>query len=603
MNVIKKIRERKVNLIALSVLLIIVIILGAFLGNKVATSHGTVTLSEVSFYGSKDNVVSAFLFQPISATPQNKVPAVMLAYGGTGLKDFMVNIAIELGRRGFVALAVDTTGCGFTEGTSSNVALDALSYLRGLGYVDTDNIGLVSQSMGRNFIQAAIDAEPDWYKSCMFLGITPSGGPDYVAGLKNAGVVYGIAEESSELDAESWTDDPWWSESLLNGTGHEGAPQASVVYGDISEGTGRIVYRPNIDHAQTTESTQSASAVNEWMTLTLGSNSALAHDNTVMQWKQFWVSISFLAMIAFIFTAATGFAKSEYFTDVIAPLPEYKGFKGRGFWICAGITTLLGPLLYVGSWTKWPLVRGLNSRLPFEFANHYATWFLVLAAVTAALLIINYFILRKDGFTFKDTGLVGSPKKIIKSLVGAMFIFLVIYTVAVLCYGKYKMPITLSGIPIPIMFRPLDSLRMHYFLNYFAVYLPFYLTIGVLFAGFMRPGKGSIRLGKEMLINSAILSVGSILFLLLFYVPLYAGHGTNQALIQWGSIMGSFAPGFTGIIMIYLIPVPIFNTLTACTLTYFNRKTGNVWLGAIIMALLFTWMQVSTMNFGGAIAF
>lgn len=605
-------------LISTSVILIAIMILGGFLGNVVATDGGKTSMTEVSFKGSADNVVSAFMFQPNSASAENKAPAVILAYGGTGLKDFMVNISIELARRGIVAMPVDTNGCGATEYSSSIVAVDALSYLRSQPFVDENNIGVVVQSFGKMFAWDILRNQPDWYKSIAYLGITPWGHPmmdsgmvtnEEIYAIKNVLYVFGTAEETAldpftiNYNASNFFENPLWDTLIFKGQPHDEICKEHTVYGNIEDGTARMVVSPNIDHASTTESTKSVSAVVEWMVLTLGVKTNLSATNTIMQMKKFYVSVSFVAMILFMFTAGAAFVKSESYADCLAPETEYKGLTKAGYWIGAVITTALGPLTWAASWFKWPIVKGLNTQLPFPFANAYASWFIVLALITAALLVINYFILRRKGFTFKDTGLSCSLKDFGKQAGMAVLIFVIIYAVGTFIYGKFKMPITLSGIPIPIMFRPLDGIRLPYLLNYFLVYLPYYLVLAVLLFGFLRPKNGTLALWKEMLINVAVLAVGPIVFLLGYYLPLYAGWGINPLYTQWQIANGApiFMSGYFGVIMIYMIPVPIINAITACGMTYFGRKTGKVWFAAILMALLFAWMQVSTVNFASAI--
>lgn len=607
---------RKNVLIATSVILLAIMVLGGFLGNVVATDGGKSSMTEVSFKGSADNVVSAYLFQPKTATAENKAPAVILAYGGTGLKDFMVNISIELARRGIVAMPVDTNGCGATEYSSSIVALDAMGYLRSQPFVDDQNVGIVVQSFGKMFAWDIIKNQPDWYKSIAYLGITPVGSPmtgvfpdEDIFAIKNVLYVFGTAEETAEdpytinYNASNYFESPLWDTLIFKGQPHDEICKEHTIYGSIEDGTARMVVSPNVDHAGTTESTKSASAVVEWMVLTLGAKTELPATNTILQMKKFYVSISFVAMILFMFSAGAAFVKSESYADCIAPEQEYKGLTKAGYWIGAAITTLLGPLTWAASWLKWPIVQGLNTMLPFAFANDYVSWFMVLAVITTVLLVINYFILRRKGFTFKDTGLSCSLKDFGKQAGMAVLIFVIIYAVGTFIYGKFKMPITLSATPIPIMFRPLDGIRLPYLLNYFLVYLPYYLAIAVLLFGFLRPKSGKLALWKEMLINVAVLAVGPILFLLGYYLPLFAGWGVNPLYTQWQIANGApiFMTGYFGVIMIYMMPVPIMNAITACTMTYFGRKTGKVWFAAILMALLFAWMQVSTVNFAGAI--
>lgn len=596
----------KRNLVIISFILIAVMFLSAYFGHIVATDNGKVKLSEVSFYGSKDNVVNALLFVPKSATSENPAPGVILAYGGAGLKDFMVNTAIELARRGIVAMPVDTAGNGYTEGTTSNVGIDAITYLRNLTYIDKDNIGLGAQSMGVNFILDIANAEPDWYRSMVFIGTAPRPAtPELVEKLHNFAILTGWAESSGPdyLPALGNNyDDPKWI-NLISGSGHEGTIEEGVVYGNISEGTGRVLYNPKVSHAGHTEKNASIKLTVQWMTRTLGVDSSLSPDDTsMMAWKQFWMSVCFVAMIAFILVAGKGIVESDYFAGATSPVPEYKGFTGSGFWIGAIITTLLGPILYYWAFMKAHslTVESFNSRLPVHFGNYYLGWFIVLAIITAILMVLNYFILRKKGFKFENIGLSSSFKGMIRTMVGALFIFIVIYTASDIIYGFFKLPVTFSGLMIPIVFRSLNSLRANYMLSYFVLYLPYYLATFALLAGYLRPKGGKMSMGMEMLVNWLILSVGSIILILLYWMPMHAGVGPTQLMTAY-SHLGHPTGLLFGIAMIYLVPVPIVCAIGAAFHTYFFRKTGKVWLAAIIMALLFAWMQVSTINFVGAI--
>ena len=235
--------DKKNNLIKISIILIVVMFLFTYFGYLVSTSGGNVDMREVSFRGSQDNVISSFLFVPDTATAANPAPAVLLAYGGTGLKDFMVNISIELARRGFVAMAVDTSGGGLTEHTSASVALDTMRFLRGQSFVETYNIGLVGQSMGRLVIQAIADNEPDWYRSILFLGMIPVGSPEALAEYRNMAVLMGTADETfwqGRPFNRDWFGLPWWQTHMLSGLDHTGPIQGNVIYGNIAAGTGRI---------------------------------------------------------------------------------------------------------------------------------------------------------------------------------------------------------------------------------------------------------------------------------------------------------------------------------------------------------------------------
>src|SRR6201997_739304 len=76
-------------------------------------------------------------------------------------------------RRGYVVLALDQTGHGYSDPPSFANGFggpDGLTYLRSLDMVDKANIGLEGHSMGGWTILAAVAAAPNDYKSMVLEG-------------------------------------------------------------------------------------------------------------------------------------------------------------------------------------------------------------------------------------------------------------------------------------------------------------------------------------------------------------------------------------------------------------------------------------------------
>src|ERR1700712_456744 len=145
---------------------IMMILAGAFLAHAVQTSGG-VSLRDVRFAGDNGLTQSALLYVPKSATAAHPAPAVLASHGYINTREMQSPFAIELARRGFVVLAMDMVGHGYSEGS---VRLGpgqdlggpaALRYLQGLPYVDKANIGLEGHSMGGIPIATAAAAQPD----------------------------------------------------------------------------------------------------------------------------------------------------------------------------------------------------------------------------------------------------------------------------------------------------------------------------------------------------------------------------------------------------------------------------------------------------------
>jgi pimeloyl-ACP methyl ester carboxylesterase len=581
---------------------------GAFISYLIVTSFDTVSVQNTSFYGAAGNLVSANLFIPATATPATPAPGVLAVEGYNNNKDFMTNTALELAHRGFVVLAIDMPGQGDSTGTPFNYNFngpDGLAYLRSLAYVNTNEIGLVGMSMGGWSIEDAALGSPSGYKSMFFMDSFPLFIPSTLyPQLKDVAIQMSFADEFT----------PAWLQVATGSQTTNSAPlkalfntNASVtpgeVYGNIASGTARIYYEPYIDHPQSTDNTVSITNVVSWFEMTIGGGSTTpGNSNMIFPVKQVSLSISFIAALIFIFTFGGYLLKTEYFRDLVEPLPEYKGFKGSGYWIGAIIVTALGPLLYL--WGFANLGGDVsNYLLPMGFVNDYMAWENLVAAVAVVILVASYFLsLRKAGVTRNDLGFGWSAGKIAKSLGFAVLVLAPIYITLTYCYSLFDSPFTL-GIdgfpPIPLVLLPLNDLRAFFTSSYFLTFLPIFLVYGVVFAGFVRYKKGNVSIGKEMIINSIVLSLGSILLLLYYYIPLYAG--ISQTLTNWPYLPG-VAMGLLGLDMIYFIPVPLFSIIGACVLTYFFRKTGKVWPGVLLTTAFITWYLVAFSAFTVAVA-
>ncbi|MEZ0345811.1 MAG: alpha/beta fold hydrolase [Infirmifilum sp.] len=569
---------------------ILAMVLGSWLAYMVTSSFGYVTVQDIRFYGPNSEVISAHLYVPADATAQNPAPGILAIHGYNNQKEYMANTALELARRGYVVLAIDMTGHGFSEGAVGSFSYGAvagLNYLRSLAYVDKNNIGLVGMSMGGWAIQAAALAVPDGYKSMFYMDsyVLP---PTLAPRLKNVAIQMSFADEFT----------PYW---LQVPTGRD-IPKSPVlkiifnvtedivpgkVYGDISKGTARILYEPYIDHAASTDDPVSIGNVVEWMGMTLQGGKNIPRDNMIFPLKQLFTSIAFIAAIAFIFIFGSFLLDLRFFQDLVSQPAEYKGFTGVSYWVAALITTALGPLLFLPTFIEWGMNTLLiNEITPQAPTNRYVIWMDTVAVVTVALLLLFYYLtLKKKGFTVENTGLKLPFEKILKSFLFAAVTLAPVYVILAYCYAVFRVPFTLAGLPEPIVLRPMSLVRFSFMASYFLPFLFYYLVIAVLFYGFMRYREGKVSVVKEILINSIIISAGSVVFLLYYYLPLYLGMPQT---LSWSYVFGGVP-----LAMIYYIVVPIISIITVAIITFFNRKTGSVWTGAFIAALLITWYNVA----------
>ena len=182
----------------------IIVLAGSLLAYFTQTTGG-VRIQDIRFTGSNGVAMSALLYVPPGATKKTPAPGVLAVHGYINSRETQSGFAIEFARRGYVVLAIDETGHGYSAAPAFANGFggpDGLKYLRGLDFVDPANIGLEGHSMGGWTILAAAAAYPDGYKAMVLEGsstgshFAPEGSLTYP---RNLALVYSQYDEFSAL--------------------------------------------------------------------------------------------------------------------------------------------------------------------------------------------------------------------------------------------------------------------------------------------------------------------------------------------------------------------------------------------------------------------
>ena len=226
---------------------VILILAGGLLAHLTQTSGG-IRIQDIRFKGAKGNTMSALLYIPSNATAQTPAPGVLAVHGYINSRETQDGFAIEFSRRGYVVLAIDQTGHGYSDPPAFANGFggpDGLAHLRSLDFVDKNNIGLEGHSMGGWAILAAATAMPNDYKSTVLEG-SSTGKPFAAEGTpswpRNVALVFAQYEEFSNL---MWgierARDVTQSPKLWALFGTQGPVEPGKVYGDIAQGTARVL--------------------------------------------------------------------------------------------------------------------------------------------------------------------------------------------------------------------------------------------------------------------------------------------------------------------------------------------------------------------------
>src|SRR6516165_3209277 len=228
------------------------ILAGSLTAHWIQTAHG-IRIHDVRFTGTNGAEMSALLYIPKNATAKTPAPGILAVHGYNNSRETQDGFAIEFARRGYVVLALDQTGHGYSDPPSFANGFggpDGLAYLRSLDIVDKANIGLEGHSMGGWTVLAAAAAMPDDYKAMVLEG-SSTGKPFAAEGTpswpRNAALVFAQYEEFSTL---MWgvekARDVTTSPKLWALFGTQGAVEPGKVYGDIGAGTARVLFTPAI---------------------------------------------------------------------------------------------------------------------------------------------------------------------------------------------------------------------------------------------------------------------------------------------------------------------------------------------------------------------
>jgi hypothetical protein len=130
--------------------------------------------------------------------------------------------------------------------------------------------------------------------------------------------------------------------------------------------------------------------------------------------------------------------------------------------------------------------------------------------------------------------------------------------------------------------KPMSLLQFRMFLSYFIPYLLYFIILGLVLNGQLRPSRkgAEMSMKSEMAINTALLVVGFLGLLGYQYIPLLMGGTLPRPNDNLFTILAiQFLPMFTMVALAY---------------TYFFRKTAHIYVGAFLCALLVTWILVAS---------
>ena len=557
---------------------VILILAGGLLGHLTQTSGG-IKIRDIRFSGAKGNTMSALLYIPPNATAQTPAPGILAVHGYINSRETQDGFAIEFARRGYVVLALDQTGHGYSDPPAFANGFggpDGLAHLRSLDFVDKKNIGLEGHSMGGWTVLAAATAMPNDYRAMVLEG-SSTGKPFAADGTpswpRNVALVFAQYEEFSSLMwGEDKARDVTKSPKLWALFGSQGPVEPGKVYGDIALGTARVLYTPAITHPAEHISHEAIGYSLDWFARTLQGGTPRPADDQIWFRKEIGTGLALLGFVALLIGAFDGLLEAPMYSRWLrlpevddGTMPAHSAASGRRWTIALILSALIPALTYYPAFAFAGTFVKSSIWLPQGITNQILVWAVINGLITLALMP---FAPKRAS----RTGLVG------QSVVIAVATIAIGYAALWLADLAFKIDFRFWIVALKLM----SAKQFLIFLIYLVPFTAFFVVaLHVLHRNFstMAAGRGTLYLT-----NIFALTLGFMVLVGLQYGTLWLTGKLFNPLPD---------PGFVPLSTIVAIQFVPLLAICAVIATFTWRRTGSSLPGALISGLFVTWYVVA----------
>ena len=591
---------------------LLVVFLASFMASMIQTSAGGVVVQDIKIPTQNGQWVVADLYKPRSATRDNPAPLVVVIPGFQRSKEALANVAIELSRRGIVAILIDPYAQGFSSASMSRRAATTegygmfavVEYVAGtpnLNYVDKTRIGATGHSAGGNaairganyFGKQSIESgEPSKLHSVFVSGYVLTLTDDVLEEVRsNVGVSYAFYDEGAyrnELKNGDMRYAPEALRAINSGLEFSGEQVTEVdigrYYGDKRNRTLRIVHNERVLHPFQPYIIEATANQIEYFERVFDHDSGLSNEDQVWYWKELLGLISLVAALVSVIPMGQVLLQTSYFKPLVNPLPPpLRKPRGKGkllFWAMFFIGALIACFTYI------PMAE-LSQKIFVAASTRQQTWFFPQRMNNAVMLwavlngTVGYlmfwlsyrFFGRKNGVTPAVWGVKTNVSDLWRTFVLAIMLFLFFFTCLFLVYYFLHVDYRFLFMGVRTFQPPLLVLLIMY-VPFFFIFL---LSNSLRINGAMR-FEGEAE-WKSMLVGGFANSLGLMFIVIVQYVT-FALTGMVYWTDGWLYVNLLFA------VVPMMFVLPYFNR-------YFFRMTGRIYLGPMTTGLIFIMILIS----------
>jgi hypothetical protein len=578
----------------------------------VQNSGGRVHVQDIKIPTQNGQWVVADLYKPRTATRENPVPLVVVIPGFQRSKEALANVAIELSRRGIVAILIDPYAQGFSSASMSRMAATTEGYgmfavvdyaadTPNLNYIDKNRIGATGHSAGGNAAirgasyfgrEAKRTGKPSKLNSVFVSGYVLTLSDQVLKDVRsNVGVSYAFYDEGAyrnELKNGDMRYAPEAIRAVNSGLAADNAEISEVelgrYYGDKKKRTLRVVHNERILHPFQPYIIEATANQIEYFERVFDISSDISPENQVWYWKELLGLISLVAALVAVVPMGRLLLKIPYFKPLVHPLPPALSKpQGKGkviFWGMFVTGALIACFTYIPmAELSQKLFVAASSRqqtwfFPQRMNNAVMLWAVLNGSIGYLLFWLSYrFFGSKNGVVPAQWGVATSLTELFRTFLLALalfvFYFLFLFTIYYFLHVDYRF--LFMGVRT---FQPPLLVLLAMYVPFFFIFL---LSNSLRINGAMR-FEGEPE-WKSMLVGGFANSLGLMLIVVVQYLT-FAMTGTVYWTDGWLYVNLLFA------VVPMMFVLPYLNR-------YFFNMTGRIYLGPMTTGLIFIMILIS----------
>lgn len=353
--------------------------------------------------------------------------------------------------------------------------------------------------------------------------------------------------------------------------GTQGPVESGKVYGDIAQGTARVLFTPAITHPAEHISHEAIGYSLDWFAKTLQGGTPRPSDDQIWFRKEIGTLIALIGFVVLLIGAFDGLLEAPLFSHLRLPdiadgtMPEHVAAKGGRRTTAFLLTALIPALTYYPAFALAGTFVKPSVYLPQGITNQIMVWAIINALITLALM----------PFAPKRASRAGI---IVPSILIALATVIVGYAALWLADLAFKIDFRFWIVALKLT----SARQFLIFLIYLIPFTAFFvIALHVLHRNFSTMGTGR---GALYLTNILALTLGFIVLLVLQYGTLWLSGKLFNPLPD---------PGFVPLSTIVAIQFVPLLAICAVVASFTWRRTGSSLPGALICGLFVTWYVVA----------